>query len=145
MSLCPYPHELDFVLSGIEHREQIAEGTRLTESSPDEAGAESSLLTSSRPDCTLSRILATTAAYFLPCSPSKTTPEWRMMLGWVPRAIKMYPSTVRCEDSKASFDSSSGDIADAAGGDDNAEDALGAWLIVDVLPVAETAAVVRTA
>jgi len=55
-------------------------------------------------------ILPITLAYFLPCSPSKMTPELLMILTGCPRDRSIYPSTERCDERRAKVCSSSAGI-----------------------------------
>ena len=59
-------------------------------------------------------ILPIALAYLHPCSPSKMTPEFLMMLTGCPRDSSMYPSTERCDDRSAKVCASSAGIAVAA-------------------------------
>jgi hypothetical protein len=104
MAFCSYTHEAYFILdnSGKKYGLHRRKDRTLTVSL-------GSPLTSSRPACTLSTILLTACAYFLPCSPSKTTPECLMMETGCPRDSSMYPRTERCDVKEARICSISGD------------------------------------
>lgn len=103
MALGSYPHETNLILGW--HVRRVPDSISLLRTP-----SFSDPLTSSKPACTLSTILPITLAYFFPCSPSKTTPEWRMILTWSPRESRRYPRTERCEDNRARVCSSSGGI-----------------------------------
>ena len=66
---------------------------------------------SSKPALHASTILPTAFAYLRPCSPSKTTPEWRMIDGGDALERRSTPSTVLWDDNFWSVCSSSGDVA----------------------------------
>jgi hypothetical protein len=67
--------------------------------------------TSSSPFLHAATIRPTAFAYFFPCSPSKTTPECRMIDGGVARDSTNIPKTVLCDESIWRVASSSGGVA----------------------------------
>jgi hypothetical protein len=81
-------HELQIILTQEVYRSKELREMLLTFEGP---------LISSKPDWTVSTIRLMTAAYFLPCSPSNTTPECRIIVAGVERERSMYPRTERWE------------------------------------------------
>jgi len=108
----PNPHKSHLVLENymMHDDENPSRNLKPSQKRTVSLGSSTSLLTSSRPACTLSTVFAITLAYFRPFSPSNTTPEFRMILALPvpPRAMRRYPSTERWDVSVLSVFSSSG-------------------------------------